>query len=50
MGGEGTLSVGRISVALGDDRSLFVCLVVSSFSERMLTTALPTSSQQGAQL
>lgn len=50
MGGEGTLSVGRISVALGDDRSLFACLVVSSSSEPVLTTALPTSSQRGARL
>lgn len=39
MGGEGTLSLGRISVALGDVRSLLFLLVVSSFSELLLPQA-----------
>lgn len=36
MGREGTLSVGRMSVALEDDRSSLVLSVVSSLFEQIL--------------
>lgn len=39
MGGEGTLSLGRIPVALGDVCPLLFLLVVSSFFELLLPQA-----------